>query len=71
MNSIYPTNLPGLAYFHDPTKLNYKHVINGISRKKIFGEIEPSKLYSLPTIHKTNSTINNESPKEYEPNYVK
>jgi hypothetical protein len=24
MNSIYPTNLPGFVYYHDPTKLNYK-----------------------------------------------
>ena len=24
MNSIYPTNLPGFVYYHDPTHVSYK-----------------------------------------------
>ena len=71
MNSIYPTNLPGFVYYHDPTKLNYKKSSMGYQDKKIFGEIEPQKSYSLPTTFKTGSTLNNESSKEYEPDYVK
>ena len=75
MNSIYPTNLPGFVYYHDPTKLNYKKSSMGYQDKKKYGEIQQPKSYYLPnTFNKgTDSTINQnfESSKEYEPDYVK
>ena len=70
MNSIYPTNLPGFVYYHDPTKVSYKKSSMAYQNKKNYGEIEPQKSYSLPgksdTLHQ-----NIESSKEYEPDYVK
>ena len=76
MNSIYPTNLAGYVYYHDPTKLNYKKSSMPYQDKKKWGEIEYQKSYSLPdTFSKTGgaSTLdkNAESSKEYEPDYVK
>ena len=73
MNSIYPTNLPGFVYYHDPTKLDYKKSSMQYQDKKLFGEIEPPKSYSLPSTYKTDSSsnLNSESAKEYEPDYVK
>ena len=73
MNSIYPTNLPGFVYYHDPTKLDYKKSSMKFQDKKLFGEIEPPKSYSLPGNNKLDSTtsLNSESTKEYEPDYVK
>ena len=73
MNHIYPTNLPGFVYYHDPTKLNYKKSSMNYQDKKLFGEIEPPKSYSLPSTFKSDSTLNQnfESSKEYEPDYVK
>ena len=60
MNSIYPTNLPGFVYYHDPTKLNYKKSSMGYQDKKKYGEIQQPKSYYLPnTFNKgTDSTIN-------------
>ena len=52
MNSIYPTNLPGFVYYHDPTKLDYKKSSMQYQDKKLFGEIEPPKSYSLPSTYK-------------------
>ena len=43
MNSIYPTNLPGLVYYHDPTKVTYKKSTIAYQNKKQYGEIEPQK----------------------------
>ena len=75
MNSIYPTNLPGFVYYHDPTKLNYKKSSMGYQDRKNHGEIEEQKSYSLPGSKSTdpNSTLNQnfENSKEYEPDYVK
>ena len=75
MNSIYPTNLAGYVYYHDPTKLNYKKSSMGYQDKKKYGEIEKPKSYSLPSsfAQAGSSTIsqNFESSKEYEPDYVK
>ena len=75
MNSIYPTNLPGFVYYHDPTKLNYKKSSMSYQDRKNHGEIEEQKSYSLPKPQSTNldSTLNQnfENPKEYEPDYVK
>ena len=75
MNSIYPTNLPGFVYYHDPTKLNYKKSSMGYQDKKKYGEIQQPKSYYLPnTFNKgADSTTNQnfESSKEYEPDYVK
>ena len=75
MNHIYPTNLPGFVYYHDPTVLNYKKSSMGYQDKKKYGEIEEPKSYSLPSsFEKTaKSTLsqNFESSKEYEPDYVK
>ena len=73
MNSIYPTNLPGFVYYHDPTKLDYKKSSMQYQDKKLFGEIEPPKSYSLPSTYKSDSSsnLNSESTKEYEPDYVK
>ena len=75
MNSIYPTNLPSYVYYHDPTKLDYKKSSMNYQDKKMNGEIEKPKSYSLPnTFQKAgSSTINPniDSTKEYEPDYVK
>ena len=75
MNSIYPTNLPGFVYYHDPTKLNYKKSSMVYQDRKKYGEIDQPKSYSLPnTFSKTGgNTINQdfEVTKEYEPDYVK
>ena len=75
MNSIYPTNLPGFVYYHDPTKLNYKKSSMVYQDKKKYGEIEQPKSYSLPNSFSKgpDSTINQnfECAKEYEPDYVK
>ena len=48
MNSIYPTNLPGFVYYHDPTHVSYKKSSMAFQNKKNYGEIEPQKSYSLP-----------------------
>ena len=71
MNSIYPTNLPGFVYYHDPTKVTYKKSSMAFQDKKNHGEIEPQKSYSLPG--KSSQTLNQnfENSKEYEPDYVK
>ena len=75
MNHLYPTNLPGLVYYHDPTKLNYKKSSMVYQDKKKYGEIKQMKSYSLPNsfTQAGSSTINQnfESSKEYEPDYVK
>ena len=73
MNSIYPTNLPGFVYYHDPTKLNYKKSSMEYQDKKLFNEIEPPKSYSLPNTVKSDSNASetSQSTKEYEPDYVK
>ena len=75
MNSIYPTNLPGFVYYHDPTKLDYKKSSMKFQDKKKFGEIEDAKSYSLPSSFRTgDSTLNQQfqqDSKEYEPDYVK
>ena len=75
MNSIYPTNLPGFVYYHDPTKLDYKKSSMAFQDKKNHGEIEAQKSYSLPNTKckDPNSTLNQnfEETKEYEPDYVK
>ena len=71
MNSIYPTNLPGFVYYHDPTKVTYKKSTMAYQNKKQYGEIEPQKSYSLPLSKKDTLNQNYESSKEYEPDYVK
>ena len=75
MNSIYPTNLPGFVYYHDPTKLDYKKSSMKFQDKKKFGDIEDSKSYSLPSSFKNaDSTLSQQfsvDSKEYEPDYVK
>ena len=71
MNSIYPTNLPGFVYYHDPTKVTYKKSTIAYQNKKQYGEIEPQKSYSLPFSKKDTLNQNYESSKEYEPDYVK
>ena len=72
MNSIYPTNLPGFVYYHDPTKVSYKKSTIAYQNRKQFGEIEPQKSYSLPMKSKADTLHQNfESSKEYEPDYVK
>ena len=75
MNSLYPTNLEGYVYYHDPTKLNYKKSSMAYQDKKKYGEIEQQKSYSLPSSFAKagSSTLNQkfESSKEYEPDYVK
>ena len=72
MNSIYPTNLPGFVYYHDPTNVSYKKSSMAFQNKKHFGEIEPQKSYSLPGKSKTDTLHqNSEGSKEYEPDYVK
>ena len=48
MNSIYPTNLPGFVYYHDPTHVSYKKSSMAFHNKKNYGEIEPQKSYSFP-----------------------
>ena len=59
MNSIYPTNLPGFVYYHDPTKLDYKKSSMKFQDKKKFGDLEDAKSYSLPSSFKnTDSTLN-------------
>ena len=69
MNSIYPTNLPGFVYYHDPTKLDYKKSSMAFQDKKNHGEIEAQKSYSLPNTKckDPNSTLNQnfEEIKEY------
>ena len=49
MNLIYPTNLPGFVYYHDPTTVSYKKSSMAYQNKKNYGEIEPQKSYSLPS----------------------
>ncbi len=75
MNHIYPTNLPGFVYYHDPTVLDYKKSSMAYQDKKNYGEIEKPKSYSLPNsfTQAAKSTLNSnfESSKEYEPDYVK
>ena len=72
MNSIYPTNLPGFVYYHDPTQITYKKSTMAYQNKKLFGEIEPQKSYSLPGKSKDETLRQNfETSKEYEPDYVK
>ena len=75
MNSIYPTNLPGFVYYHDPTKLSYKKSSMEYQDKKNHGELKEHKSYSLPNVkpQEPNSTLNQnfEEAKEYEPDYVK
>ena len=75
MNLIYPTNLPGFVYYHDPTTVSYKKSSMAYQNKKNYGEIEPQKSYSLPgkSPLSKNATLNQnfESSKEYEPDYVK
>ena len=75
MNLIYPTNLPGFVYYHDPTTVSYKKSSMAYQNKKNYGEIEPQKSYSLPSKSplSKNATLNQnfESSKEYEPDYVK
>ena len=51
MNSIYPTNLPGFVYYHDPTKLNYKKSSMEYQDRKKHGEIEKQKSYSLKSFN--------------------
>jgi hypothetical protein len=60
MNSIYPTNLPGFVYYHDPTKLSYKKSSMEYQDKKNYGELKEHKSYSLPNAQsqKPNSTLN-------------
>ena len=74
MNSIYPTNLPGFVYYHDPTKLSFKKSSMEYQDRKKYGELEEHKSYSLPDSQnqKPDSTINQnfEEAKEYEPDYV-
>ena len=65
MNSIYPTNLPGFVYYHDPTKLDYKKSSMQYQDKKLFGEIEPPKSYSLPSTYKSDSSSNLNSESTY------
>ena len=72
MNSIYPTNLPGFVYYHDPTTLDYKKSSMEFQNKKQFGEIESPKSYSIPTSVESGYEKQKESaPSEYEPDYVK
>ena len=75
MNHIYPTNLAGYVYYHDPTKLDYKKSSMLYQDKKKYGEIEKPKSYSLPSsfAQTGSSTLSQkfESSKEYEPDYVK
>ena len=75
MNSIYPTNLPGFVYYHDPTKQSYKKSSMAYQDRKNHGEIEEQKSYSLPGLQtpSPDSTLNQnfENAKEYEPDYVK
>ena len=40
MNSIYPTNLPGFVYYHDPTKLNYKKSSMEYKDRKNHGDFD-------------------------------
>ena len=60
MNSIYPTNLPGFVYYHDPTKLSYKKSSMDYQDRKKHGEIKEQKSYSLPSSKSTDqkSTLN-------------
>ena len=72
MNSIYPTNLPGFVYYHDPSNLDFKKSSMEFQNKKRFGEIEDKKSYFIPT----STEPGYEKPKEntnseYEPEYVK
>ena len=75
MNSLFPTNLPGFVYYHDPTQLNYKKSSMAYQDRKNHGEIEEQKSYSLPStqIPSPSGTLNQnfEDQKEYEPDYVK
>ena len=75
MNSIYPTNLPGFVYYHDPTKLDFKKSSMEYQDRKNHGELEEHKSYSLSNVQskEPNSTLNQnfEEAKEYEPDYVK
>lgn len=72
MNSIYPTNLPGFCYYHDPTKVMHKKSSMSYQDKKLNGEIEEEKCYSLPKSIMPGTQIqNSDIPKDYEPNFVK
>ena len=73
MNSIYPTNLPGFVYYHDPTNLSFKKSSMDYQNKKKYGEIEHQKSYSIPNQTDPSSTLNQDfqTSNEYEPDYVK
>ena len=64
MTSIFPSNLPGYCYLHDPTKVDYKKSSYIYQNKKKFGELNETPSYLLP-----NETTNIE--KDYEPSWVK
>ena len=61
MSSIYPTNLPGYTFNHDPTKINYSKSSYAFQEKKSQGLIKQNIKYNYPDInnYKRNDEINN------------
>ena len=63
MTSVFPTNLPGYVYYHDPTIIDHKKSSMHFQDLKNNGELKDEKNFELPPELQSGET--------FEPDFVK